>query len=68
MGIDELSDTDLLSLGRTRPEALGVVYERHAPAVYRHLARRVGTAAAADLLGEVFAAACRGPATGMAAR
>lgn len=60
MGIDELSDTDLLSLGRTRPEALGVVYERHAPAVHRHLARRVGTAAAEDLLGEVFAAAVAG--------
>jgi RNA polymerase sigma factor (sigma-70 family) len=54
---EQLSDSDLLALSRTRPEALGVVYERHASAVYRHLARRVGTAAAEDLLAEVFAAA-----------
>jgi RNA polymerase sigma factor (sigma-70 family) len=53
----ELSDTDLLVLSRTRPEALGLVYERHAPAVYRYLGRRVGIGAAEDLLGEVFVAA-----------
>jgi RNA polymerase sigma-70 factor (ECF subfamily) len=54
---NELSDTDLLVLSRTRPETLGVVYERHAPAVYRYLGRRVGIGAAEDLLGEVFVAA-----------
>jgi RNA polymerase sigma factor (sigma-70 family) len=53
----ELSDTDLLVLSRTRPEMLGVVYERHAPAVFRYLGRRVGVSAAEDLLGEVFVAA-----------
>jgi RNA polymerase sigma factor (sigma-70 family) len=53
----ELSDTDLLVLSRTRPEMLGLVYERHAPAVYRFLGRRVGVGAAEDLLGEVFVAA-----------
>ena len=54
---EELSDTDLLVLSRTRPEMLGVIYERHAPAVYRYLGRRVGVRAAEDLLGEVFVAA-----------
>jgi RNA polymerase sigma factor (sigma-70 family) len=54
---EEVSDTDLLVLSRTRPELLGVVYERHAPAVYRYLGRRVGVVAAEDLLGEVFVAA-----------
>lgn len=54
---EEASDTDLLVLSRTRPEMLGVVYERHAPAVYRYLGRRVGVGAAEDLLGEVFVAA-----------
>jgi len=54
---EELSDTDLLVLSRTRPEMLGVVYERHAPAVYRYLGRRVGVSASEDLLGEVFVAA-----------
>lgn len=52
---EEQSDTELLVLSRTRP--LGVVYERHAPAVYRYLARRIGPSVAEDLLGEVFAAA-----------
>jgi len=46
-----------LALSVTRPEALGVVYERHAPVVYRYLARRVGVGPAEDLLGEVFVAA-----------
>lgn len=57
MTSEELSDTDLLVLSRTRPEMLGVVYERHAPAVYRYLGRRVGVGASEDLLGEVFVAA-----------
>ena len=48
---EEVSDSDLLVLSRTRPELLGVVYERHAPAVYRYLGRRVGVGAAEDLLG-----------------
>jgi len=56
----ELSDTDLLLLSRTRPEMLGFVYERHAPAVHRYLNRRVGVDAADDLLGEVFVAAVAG--------
>jgi len=54
---EELSDSDLLVLSRTRPEMLGVVYERHASAVYRYLVRRVGVGASEDLLGEVFVAA-----------
>jgi RNA polymerase sigma factor (sigma-70 family) len=50
-------DTELLAQARTRPEALGEVYSRHAPAVFRYLARRAGPAVAEDLLGEVFVAA-----------
>ncbi|MCW2601222.1 MAG: putative polymerase subfamily sigma factor [Frankiales bacterium] len=57
MRAEELPDTELLVLSRTRPEVLGVVYERHAPAVFRYLARRIGPSVAEDLLGEVFAAA-----------
>ena len=33
------------------------VYEQHAPAVYRYLARRAGPGVAEDLLGDVFVAA-----------
>jgi len=53
----DLPDTELLALARTQPDVLGVIYERHAPVVYRYLARRVGPAAAEDLLAEVFVAA-----------
>ena len=54
---DDLSDADVLSEARVRPELMGVVYERHARSVHRYLSRRAGTAAADDLLGEVFVAA-----------
>lgn len=57
MTSETTDDADLLRRARTRPELLGVIYERHAGAVFRYLARRVGPAAAEDLLGEVFAAA-----------
>ncbi len=45
---------------RTRPELMGVLYERHAAAVYRYLARRSEPAVADDLLSEVFVAALSG--------
>jgi RNA polymerase sigma factor (sigma-70 family) len=54
---DDLCDADVLSAARVRPELMGVLYERHARPVHRYLSRRVGTAAADDLLGEVFVAA-----------
>lgn len=53
----ESADTDLLIESRSRPELFGVLYERHAATVYRYLARRVGPAAAEDLLADVFVAA-----------
>jgi len=54
---DSRSDSELL-LGLPRqPELMGVLYERHAPAVFRYLARRAGPPAAEDLLSEVFTAA-----------
>jgi RNA polymerase sigma factor (sigma-70 family) len=57
VSLQSTEDSDLLALSRTRPDALGVLYERHAVAIHRYLARRAGTAAAEDLLGEVFVAA-----------
>lgn len=57
---DHRSDAEVLAAAKTRPEVLGVLYERHAPAVLRFLVRRVGTAAAEDLLGDVFTAAVAG--------
>lgn len=50
-------DAEVLAAARVRPELLGVIFERHAVAVHRFLAWRVGREAADDLLGDVFVAA-----------
>jgi RNA polymerase sigma factor (sigma-70 family) len=54
---DEGSDDAVLAGLRDQPELIGVLYERHASAVFRFLVRRVGPGAAEDLLSEVFVAA-----------
>ncbi len=54
---DPRSDGELIAGLRRQPELMGVLYERHAPAVFRYLARRAGLPAAEDLLSEVFIAA-----------
>jgi RNA polymerase sigma-70 factor (ECF subfamily) len=54
---DPRSDSELIAGLARQPELLGVLYERHAPAVFRYLARRAGAPAAEDLLSEVFVAA-----------
>lgn len=53
----ERSDRLLLAGLPQQPELIGMLYERHAPAVFRFLSRRAGLAAAEDLLSEVFVAA-----------
>jgi RNA polymerase sigma-70 factor (ECF subfamily) len=57
MNDDDGSDAAVLARLRGQPELVGVLYERHAPAVFRFLARRAGPVAAEDLLSEVFIAA-----------
>lgn len=57
MDVDSPSDAELISASRQRPEMIGVLYERHAAAVYRYLARRAQRPVAEDLLSEVFVAA-----------
>jgi RNA polymerase sigma factor (sigma-70 family) len=54
---DLRSDGELLAGLPCHLELMGVLYERHAAAVFRYLARRAGSAAAEDLLSEVFTAA-----------
>jgi RNA polymerase sigma-70 factor, ECF subfamily len=54
---DPRSDGELIAGLPRQPELMGVLYERHAPAVFRYLARRTGPPAAEDLLSEVFIAA-----------
>jgi RNA polymerase sigma factor (sigma-70 family) len=53
-------DSEILASLPGQPELMGVLYERHAPAVFRYLARRAGSPAAEDLLSEVFIAALAG--------
>src|SRR5580692_509365 len=54
---DSRSDGELLADLPRQPEVMGVLYERHARAVFRYLARRAGPPAAEDLVSEVFIAA-----------
>jgi RNA polymerase sigma factor (sigma-70 family) len=51
---DSRSDSELLAGLPRQPDLMGALYERHARAVFRYLARRAGPPAAEDLLSEVF--------------
>lgn len=51
------SDSELLAALPRQPDLIGALYERHARAVFRYLARRAGPPAAEDLLSEVFVTA-----------
>ncbi|MFI2754949.1 RNA polymerase sigma factor [Cellulomonas sp. P22] len=51
------SDDEVLFRLPLHPDGMGLLFQRHAGAVYQFLARRVGTQVAEDLLAEVFVAA-----------
>lgn len=57
MTTDPRPDSELLALSRVHPEMMGLLYERHAAAVFRYIARRAGRQAAEDLVSEVFVVA-----------
>jgi RNA polymerase sigma factor (sigma-70 family) len=48
------SDAEVIGRSLGEPEAFGLIYDRHAPALLRFLGRRVGARLAEDLLGELF--------------
>jgi RNA polymerase sigma-70 factor (ECF subfamily) len=54
------TDAELIRASVTAGEVFAEVFDRHAPAVHRYLARRVGVEAAEDLLAETFLAAFEG--------
>jgi len=56
-----ISDDVLIRQSVDRPERFAALFDRHAPAVHRYLARRIGEAAD-DLLAETFLIAFRGRA------
>jgi RNA polymerase sigma-70 factor (ECF subfamily) len=53
------ADAELIQHSRVEPEQFAVIYDRHASAVHRYLARRAGTSIADDLTAETFLVAFR---------
>jgi RNA polymerase sigma factor (sigma-70 family) len=52
-------DAALITRSLCAPECFGVLFDRHAPAISRYIARRLGPDAADDLVAETFLAAFR---------
>ncbi|MET7474461.1 RNA polymerase sigma factor [Streptomyces sp. NPDC005648] len=51
------SDARVIERSREEPEAFAALYDRHADAVHRYAARRLGPEAAEDLMAETFVTA-----------
>ena len=52
-------DATVIRASLVEPEDFGVLFDRHAPAIQRHLTRRLGREIADDLVAETFLAAFR---------
>ncbi len=52
-------DAELIRRSLAEPEAFTALYDRHAPAIHRYVARRLGADAADDLMAETFLIAFR---------
>jgi RNA polymerase sigma factor (sigma-70 family) len=52
-------DAALIQRSLRAPECFGMLFDRHAPAIHRYIARRLGPDAADDLVAETFLAAFR---------
>lgn len=59
---DALDDAVLISRSRRTPECFAQLFDRHASALYRYVARRLGRDACDDLVAETFMVAFRGRA------
>ncbi|MFI6732499.1 RNA polymerase sigma factor [Nonomuraea sp. NPDC050451] len=53
----EAADPDLIRRSWQEPEVFAVLFDRHAPALHRYAARRLGADAAEDVVSETFLAA-----------
>ena len=62
MGVSRSSDAQLMEESLADAGRFGEVFDRHAPAIFRFLGRRIGPDDAGDLLSEVFLAAFEGRA------
>ena len=56
---DAMNDAELISRSRRVPECFALLFDRHAPALYRYVARRLGRDACDDLVAETFTIAFR---------
>jgi RNA polymerase sigma factor (sigma-70 family) len=54
-----MADADVIRESLTHSASFAVLYDRHAPALFRYLTRRLGPTIAQDLLAETFLAAFR---------
>ncbi|MFI6517441.1 RNA polymerase sigma factor [Spirillospora sp. NPDC050679] len=56
---DDVADADLIEASLDDPERFAALFERHHAEIHRYAARRIGTAAADDVVAETFLAAFR---------
>jgi RNA polymerase sigma factor (sigma-70 family) len=61
--IEAETDAELIVASLTEPERFGPIFDRHATALFRYLARRVGVDDAETMLGEMFCIAFERRAT-----
>lgn len=54
---DAIDDAVIISRSRLAPECFALLFDRHAPALYRYVARRLGRDACDDLVAETFTVA-----------
>jgi RNA polymerase sigma-70 factor, ECF subfamily len=57
--LEDLSDAEVVANSLSDPHAFGELFERHFDAIFRFLARRVGSDAAQELASDVFLVAFR---------
>lgn len=58
-GLPACDDATLIAQSLRAPERFGVLFDRHAPAIFRYAARRLGPDAAGDIVAETFLTAFR---------
>jgi RNA polymerase sigma factor (sigma-70 family) len=58
-GAVAMADAELIAASEQQHELFAVIYDRHAPALYRYAARRLGADAAEDVVSETMLAAFR---------
>lgn len=58
------TDSEVIERSGDEPGAFAVLFDRHAPAIYRYAAQRMGDHRAEDIMSETFLVAFGAPAGG----